>query len=464
MILIIIFLKNLFQMAKIFKIWSCNRETKIFIILQDATIPEAILKCNEKMSIRGTKLVLERDGTLVDDDLLLQIFQHETLMVLEDGETWRKEDFQSTNNNNDKIEQPNVQNMIHEQMDFHDVSNGLEKQQDAPKNKHAIPLNAQANAGQVNNIPPGAIILPQNAGDIEDVAVINGNSELPGPIVNPWSTYEFNWNQVEQFIINRLATGDRTCRIRKLLVHRIILQMRDICIKIPIRVLRNVAKKIVETYSDSLEDRLRGKKYSKSFMTFLDALREHNNYLNRSEKQRPPSNSKKTPVHIARLMMLSRVGTVNWQPDAFPVGETEDTLKVKRNVLKDIFISLEVGEAASELKNLEILAGLQSTFKIQREFFNNFNEPPTTEDLWDMWPILLRREYLLHHYELLMGHSAILLQQNFLEEKERIFKYGHQANLTAVEEPEDYEVLKIIFSHFKEDTKHFLLDVPVSFR
>ena len=170
--------------------------------------------------------------------------------------------------------------------------------------------------------------MPQNDGHIEDAAVINGNSELLGPIVNPWSTYEFNWSQVEQFIINRLATGGRTCRM---LVHRIIFQMRDICIKIPIRVLRNVAKKIVETYPDSLEDRFLCKKYSKGFMTFLDALREHNNYLNRPEKQRPPSNSKKTPVHIARLMMLSRVGTVNWQPDAFPGGGTEDTLKVKRN-------------------------------------------------------------------------------------------------------------------------------------
>ena len=86
------------------------------------------------------------------------------------------------------------------------------------------------------------------------------------------------------------------------------------------------------------------------------------------------------------------------------------------------------------------------------------------EDLWDMWPILLRREYLLHHFELLMGLSAILLQKSFLEEKERIFKYGRQANSTAAEEPEDYEVLKIIFNNFKEDTKHFLLDVPVRFR
>ena len=59
-------------------------------------------------------MVLERDGTLVDDDLLLQIFQHETLMVLENGETWRKEDSKSINNINDKIEQPNAQNLIHE--------------------------------------------------------------------------------------------------------------------------------------------------------------------------------------------------------------------------------------------------------------------------------------------------------------------------------------------------------------
>ena len=137
--------------------------------------------------------------------------------------------------------------------------------------------------GTVNNIPPGAIILPLNDGDMEHVAVINGNSELPGSIVNPWSTYKFNWSQVEQLIINRLLTGDRICRIRKLLVRQIILQMPDICTKIPIRVLRNVAKKIVEAYPDSLEDRLRGKKYSKGFMTFLDALRVHNNYLNRPE-------------------------------------------------------------------------------------------------------------------------------------------------------------------------------------
>ena len=60
--------------------------------------------------------------------------------------------------------------------------------------------------------------------------------------------------------------------------------------------------------------------------------------------------------------MLSRMDIVNWQPNVFPGGKTEDTLKVKRNILKDIFISLEVGEAARELQNLEILPGLQSKF------------------------------------------------------------------------------------------------------
>ena len=68
------------------------------------------------MGIRSPKLVLKRDGTLVYDDLLLQIFHHETLMLLEGGEIWRREDSQATNNINDEIEQPNEQNLMHEQM------------------------------------------------------------------------------------------------------------------------------------------------------------------------------------------------------------------------------------------------------------------------------------------------------------------------------------------------------------
>ena len=228
-----------------------------------------------------------------------------------------------------------------------------------------------------------------------------------------------------------------------------------------VHALRRIAKQMMEKFPHTFEDRIRGKRYGKGFDSLQDSLKDGNNYLNRSEIQRPPSNKKKVEARIVKLKIQARMGSSNWEPETYPPEVTMETIIVKRNLLREHFMSLTVGESANEILHEEIITLLKATYKMQRNFFNNFDEPPTTENLNIFWPILLRKEYMFYLYELLICHPIKVIEINFLQEKDRIFHYGRQSNLTDADSPEDYDILDIIAKHFKEE--HLMINAPVSF-
>ena len=73
-----------------FRVWSCDRLKKASIIIGESNnmIQDVINKSNNKLEINGTLLVLEKDGTPIDEDLALNYYGKEILILLEEGESW----------------------------------------------------------------------------------------------------------------------------------------------------------------------------------------------------------------------------------------------------------------------------------------------------------------------------------------------------------------------------------------
>ena len=52
-----------------------------------------MIRCaNKKLKINGSSLVLEEDGTPIDEDDILKCFMEKILILLQDGECWIEKD------------------------------------------------------------------------------------------------------------------------------------------------------------------------------------------------------------------------------------------------------------------------------------------------------------------------------------------------------------------------------------
>ncbi|CAH0563027.1 unnamed protein product [Brassicogethes aeneus] len=81
----------------VFKVWSQDRQRKTLALVTEPNIyTKLILKASEKLQIDGTSLVLNSDGTELDDEdeILIEI-KKETLILLKKNEQWSLETHKS---------------------------------------------------------------------------------------------------------------------------------------------------------------------------------------------------------------------------------------------------------------------------------------------------------------------------------------------------------------------------------
>ena len=77
-------------MSYLFKVWSANRKQKISLMISqsDNMLSELITKSSSKLGINGSALVIEKDGTNVDDNDVLKFCSGETFILLQAEEVW----------------------------------------------------------------------------------------------------------------------------------------------------------------------------------------------------------------------------------------------------------------------------------------------------------------------------------------------------------------------------------------
>lgn len=74
----------------LYKIWTVDRQKKTSLLLpeSDNMLSDLIAKSNTKLGIAGSVIVMEKDGTVIDDDNVLKFCSGKTLMLLQPKESW----------------------------------------------------------------------------------------------------------------------------------------------------------------------------------------------------------------------------------------------------------------------------------------------------------------------------------------------------------------------------------------
>ncbi|XP_063924385.1 uncharacterized protein LOC135138353 isoform X2 [Zophobas morio] len=252
-----------------FKLWNLTRTLKLFVAVEETkgNIRDALIaKASEKMKIHGTSLVLESDGTEIEDDDTLMDIKKETLMLLQDNEIWY----------------------------------------DGP----SVPLEpvhsfASADTLSVSDSSLSSISRASTP-DTERLSE------------NPWEEFEIPWSRMSSFVIKDCEAGLRHKSTITEVIH---------CITNALKGLKNIAKKVVlkypKTFQDIDED---GHVYGDGSHSIFSKLREHFKYVNRrssAERSDAPS-----PISLKKRkkMLASKAGCSNWQPhvEEHPVDVTEN--------------------------------------------------------------------------------------------------------------------------------------------
>jgi len=70
-------------MTYLFKVWSVDRKQKISLLIQSENmLSELIAKSDAKLCITDSILVIEKDGTIIDYNDVLQYCSTKTFMLL----------------------------------------------------------------------------------------------------------------------------------------------------------------------------------------------------------------------------------------------------------------------------------------------------------------------------------------------------------------------------------------------
>lgn len=107
-------------------------------------------------------------------------------------------------------------------------------------------------------------------------------------------------------------------------------------------------------------------------------------------------------------------GCVNWQPDAFPENENDETQKEKQQ-----WLIREHPKDVVDKPKVKLL--MKQTYTSQRLLINRQKPmPPTINEIKELWPFLFCKDYLLQHFEELMGFQLQAVFQKTVEQKSSV--------------------------------------------
>ncbi|XP_029663033.1 LOW QUALITY PROTEIN: uncharacterized protein LOC115235398 [Formica exsecta] len=406
-------------MSYLYKVWCANRQKTISLVLNesDNMLSDVIVKSNIK-GIAGSVLVMEKDGTRVDDDDVLKFCAGETFMLLQPEESW------------------SIQNEIE-----------LNKASSAS-------LASSLNDETFFSFSSSSRSISSPTNEISDNNIQSRNKN--------WNSFRILWDNLESTVIEELQNGRRSKYAINAVVNRTVSKMRNVQNFIPSKAFKIIAEKIVDKYPQTFKDIDEdGKCFGDGSHTTYLKLRDRNCYLNRPHMKRCLSRSLNIPLKKQKKVLSAKAGCSNWQPEKYVDNETEETIENKSKFLRQI-IHDDSSRSDPNIQH-KINSYLEATYPAQRLFLNNVHKIPSIEDIKTTWPILLQKKYMFWHYKQLMGHSIDLLKKEILKKQEKILTYGQHKKYNDIINsniPTELKLIKIIMKHFKEDFEGLFKTYP----
>lgn len=308
---------------------------------------------------------MECDGSIVDDDDVLDLFKTETFILLNEDEEWRP-----------------------------------------PSTDNAVAAVVIESGPSVNNVYSFDVESSSTSTSTFNFNFMSETLELPMSISTPnklssrelFNTFEIPYSKMPQHIMECLNQKEKLIPSwMTIVVHVIVTELRKIANNIPAAVIRTIIAQLTETYPSTFQFKdtdgnVIDSTNSPLFIKFVN----HVNYENQ------PPKKKKLNLNIsigARKKIKSLEKTCpNWQPETVPEGETEETLKEKQNWIKNKTAQCTISSEDFET----ILDIMDVSFSSQRIFFNS---KPPYKKIKEEWSQIFHKKILFNHFEKLMDKT-----------------------------------------------------------
>ncbi|XP_033214058.1 uncharacterized protein LOC117171114 [Belonocnema kinseyi] len=250
--------------------------------------------------------------------------------------------------------------------------------------------------------------------------------------------------------------------IKTSVVHKVVNDMKFYKKPIKTADLRGVAVQLMNKFSQTFEDKNDdGSRLDNGYNGIQRKLQERYNYATRTSKRGAKfSDSLGLKLKHRRTLEAIQMGTINWQPEAIPDDETEESVKEMITTLRNLNDFQEVNPG-SDYEHL-----LKVTYAKQRLFLNDIVWSPKVDDILKTWPVLFFPATIFWHFEMLTGLSLDKFNANFKDKVKTILLYGKYKldipidNLNEEEKLE--KVIDVVQLQFQESECTFLRYCPVS--
>lgn len=431
-------------------------------------VQEVCSTASKKLNIEGRTLVLEKDGSPIDEDIFLIHFKLEVLILLQADECWLDNLFVTNVSDNpdplfnNKLPQNSVQSPRNiSETTPAKVSSAAEQSVhnmaiSQEQSVHNMADNAKENCTTTENIAQVSETIP---------ASTNGRPELQP--VRGRSGFNIPWETFSPQVIHDLEHGilDKATRKRRIvkIANNLVEHMRLTSHLIHKDKITAVAEEMRDTYPKLLEELTpEGERLGNGVMYLVRKMKFRNDYLNRSALSNSLDQELEIPLKKRKALQSIKSGIKSWQPK-YTEGTTELQCEEKRQYLLNI--------AELDLENVQVLQtcieALEFSYPLQRKFLNNSKHPPTAEDVMESWPSLLRPEFLCAHFSLLTNYKVPDATRRFGVDVKKILTYG-LANQwiincnSANEEGRHWMIVETIFKHFKQNPESLFVFLPVS--
>ncbi|KAJ3639917.1 hypothetical protein Zmor_003245 [Zophobas morio] len=377
-----------------FKIWNVSRTKKVFVAIEEdeQMLLVLVAKASEKLQIDGSTLVLETDGTVIDDETVLKMVEKEVLILLTKEECWVSADV------------------------------------------------ALASASFISQA--STVTISSSSSSSHELSPFETEEN------KTWVDFEIPWQCLPKSVIRECEEGFKTGDCRSKVINMIVDNVREFTKHAEIDKFRAVAKQIVAKYPKQFADvDDDGIVIGDGNHTILKRLVDRNNYLNRPHKRSPNATYvTDIPLGKRRKMLSKKAGCSNWQPEI--ETKSPESLEEKKNTLN----ALHNAFLNNVTLDLETTTLLNETYNMQRLFLNKC-DAPTIEEIVTEWPVLLTTPVTFWHFEKLTSKNINVLEEQFTHKAPKILQLGQQNKIKVTCENSYLQCLEVIAKYFNEDLK-----------
>lgn len=233
------------------------------------------------------------------------------------------------------------------------------------------------------------------------------------------ATYVIPWSKLPQRgLMDCLEKGVRPKpSLRREMIRVIASDLSNITLKPGKKTLSLVVQKIVEKYPKSFQDEIEGSVVGTGFDSLLKQFVVRFENLVRKSSEGANKRKRDDPSTASDAMNKKKnfdtYGCINYLPTDFPPGETAETLKEMKNLLKEKYL-YNPSEEIEELMNL--------TYILQRK--DILETDASIMDLRKEWPFLFEQSGMFTHFEVLTGIKLPQNLENSMTKKsEHIMKW-----------------------------------------